>query len=71
MDIAQLPFNKLIGLKLADKNSGFLVYLPDIEQYTNHLGTVHGGALMSVAEAGSGAYSYCMHLAIMLDLSPS
>ena len=56
MNIAELPFNKLIGLQLAEKESGFLVFLPNDLQYTNHLGTVHGGALMSVAEAGSGVF---------------
>jgi acyl-coenzyme A thioesterase PaaI-like protein len=56
MDVSQLPFNKLIGLELASEDNGFLVSLPDGEQYTNHLGTVHGSALLAVAEAGSGAF---------------
>jgi acyl-coenzyme A thioesterase PaaI-like protein len=56
VDVSQLPFNQLIGLELANKDSGFLVSLPDNLQYTNHLGTVHGSALLAVAEAGSGAF---------------
>jgi acyl-coenzyme A thioesterase PaaI-like protein len=56
MDVSQLPFNKLIGLELASKDSGFLVCLPEGVQYTNHLGTVHGSALLAVAEAGSGEF---------------
>ncbi len=56
MDVSQLPFNKLIGLELSSKDSGFLVNLPEGLQYTNHLGTVHGSALLAVAEAGSGAF---------------
>ncbi|PPD31431.1 MAG: thioesterase [Methylomonas sp.] len=56
MDVSQLPFNRLIGLELANPDSGFLVCLPDKLQYTNHLGTVHGSALLAVAEAGSGAF---------------
>ena len=56
MDISQLPFNQLIGLELAGPESGFLVSLPDKPQYTNHLGTVHGSALLAVAEAGSGEF---------------
>ena len=56
MDVSQLPFNTLIGLELANQDSGFLVCLPAGEQYTNHLGTVHGSALLAVAEAGSGAF---------------
>ena len=54
MDVSQLPFNRLIGLELAMPDSGFLVSLPDHLQYTNHLGTVHGSALLAVAEAASG-----------------
>ena len=53
MDVTQLPFNRLIGLQGTD-NGG--VSLPAGQQYTNHLGTVHGSALMAVAEAGSGAF---------------
>lgn len=56
VDIAKLPFNQLIGLELADPESGFLVTLPGKPQYTNHLGTVHGSALLAVAEAGSGEF---------------
>lgn len=56
MDVSQLPFNKLIGLQTAPPDSGFMVGLPDGDQYTNHLGTVHGSALLAVAEAGSGAF---------------
>jgi len=56
LDVSQLPFNRLIGLELAKQDSGFLVSLPDAPQYANHLGTVHAGALLAVAEAGSGAF---------------
>jgi acyl-coenzyme A thioesterase PaaI-like protein len=56
MDVSQLPFNRLIGLEPADPGSGFQVTLPAGTQYTNHLGTVHGSALLAVAEAGSGAF---------------
>jgi acyl-coenzyme A thioesterase PaaI-like protein len=56
MDVSQLPFNKLIGLESAAKESGFQVSLPDNPQYTNHLGTVHASAMLAVAEAGSGAF---------------
>ncbi len=56
MDVSQLPFNLLIGLELAEPDSGFLVSLPDHLKYTNHLGTVHGSALLAVAEAASGEF---------------
>jgi hypothetical protein len=53
MDVAQLPFNRLVGLESAAGDSGFLVCLPDGPQYANHLGTVHASAQIAVAEAGS------------------
>jgi acyl-coenzyme A thioesterase PaaI-like protein len=56
MDISQIPFNQLIGLELPSPESGLLISLPAGEQYTNHLGTVHGSALLAVAEAGSGVF---------------
>ena len=56
MDVTELPFNRLIGLENADPAGPFLVTLPGLPQYTNHLGTVHAGALLAVAEAGSGAF---------------
>ncbi len=54
MNVTQLPFNRLVGLVPAKVDSGLLVTLPDGPQYLNHLGTVHAGALLAVAEAGSG-----------------
>lgn len=56
MDVTQVPFNRLLQVANADPANGFLVSLPAGAQYTNHLGTVHAGALLAVAEAGSGAY---------------
>jgi len=56
MDVTQLPFNRLLALEAAPADSEFLVSLPEGAQYTNHLGTVHAGALLAVAEAGSGAF---------------
>lgn len=54
MEVTKLPFNKFIGLQ---KGKGdYLISLPAGEQYTNHLGTVHAGALFAVAEAASGEY---------------
>ena len=53
MDVTRLPFNQLIGLQSAAPGSGFAVTLPAGTQYTNHLGTVHGSALLAVAEAGN------------------
>jgi acyl-coenzyme A thioesterase PaaI-like protein len=56
MDVTQVPFNRLVGLELGTRGSDRLVSLPQGSQYTNHLGTVHAGALLAVAEAGSAAF---------------
>ena len=55
VDITALPFNRFLGLEEAASGSGFLVSLPGEPRYTNHVGTVHAGALIAVAEAGSAA----------------
>jgi acyl-coenzyme A thioesterase PaaI-like protein len=56
VDVTKLPFNSFLGLEPAAPESGFLVSLPGLKRYTNHLGTVHASALLAVAEAGSGAF---------------
>ncbi len=53
MDITKLPFNEFIGIERAPAD-GFVLSLPAGHRYTNHLGTVHAGALMALAEAASG-----------------
>jgi acyl-coenzyme A thioesterase PaaI-like protein len=53
MDITKVPFNQFVGLERSLRD-GFLFRLPAGDQYTNHLGTVHAGALMTLAEATSG-----------------
>jgi hypothetical protein len=58
MNICNLPFNRLIGLEMAEHGSDLMVGLPDGPQYLNHLGTVHASALLAVAEAGSGEFLY-------------
>lgn len=56
MDVSRLPFNQLIGLKLAEEGSPFQTELASGRQYTNHLGTVHASAQLALAEAASGAF---------------
>ena len=54
MDIPHLPFNRLIGLaRCASPDQGQFM-LPDSADYTNHLGTVHAGALFTLAESACG-----------------
>jgi acyl-coenzyme A thioesterase PaaI-like protein len=56
MDVTTLPFNRLLGLEKAPVEIGFLVFVPDSPKYTNHLGTVHAGVLLAVAEGGSAEF---------------
>src|SRR5258708_514930 len=56
MDITAVPFNRLLGLEMAAPGTGFHVSLPAGPLYTNHLGTVHAGVLLTVADAGSAAF---------------
>lgn len=56
MDVTALPYNRRLGLEPAEPGGAFLVSLPGSIDTTNHLGTVHAGALLSVAEAGSAVF---------------
>jgi acyl-coenzyme A thioesterase PaaI-like protein len=55
MDITAIPFNRTVGIARSSRD-GSLLSLPDDVRYTNHLGTVHAGALLVLAEASSGEY---------------
>src|SRR6187551_3099862 len=52
--VTDLPFNELVGLQQGGDSS--LLTLPAGEKYLNHLGTVHAGALLTLAEAASGGF---------------
>jgi acyl-coenzyme A thioesterase PaaI-like protein len=52
--VTELPFNRLMGLERGDAAS--VLTLPSGGQYLNHLGTVHAGALLALAEAASGEH---------------
>ncbi|WP_395805742.1 YiiD C-terminal domain-containing protein [Daejeonella sp.] len=55
MNITDLPFNKLIDIKVST-DPDYLLILDDKKDYTNHLDTVHASALFSLAEATSGHF---------------
>ncbi len=55
MDVTALPFNRLVGIVRSEKDGGGLTLPADV-RYTNHLGTVHAGALLALAEAASGEF---------------
>ena len=53
---AAVPFNRHLGLEYAAVEPGSAeVRLLDREEHHNHVGTLHAGALFTVAEAASGA----------------
>lgn len=53
---AAVPFNVHVGVRIQEASSirGVAV-LSDVPRVRNHLGTIHGGALLAVAEAAAGA----------------
>lgn len=53
--VTELPFNKFLGIQ-ASGGSEHLLRLPSGNQYLNHLGTVHAGAQLALAEASSGEF---------------
>jgi acyl-coenzyme A thioesterase PaaI-like protein len=53
--VTGLPFNRLLNLQ-STGDDAHLLRLPVGGQYLNHLGTVHAGALLALAEAGSGEF---------------
>lgn len=51
-----LPFNQLIGMKVAQVGDGTgEARLPDRPEVKNHVGTQHAGALFTCAETAAGA----------------
>ena len=52
--VTELPFCQMLGLQRGDASSQLT--LPEGTQYLNHLGTVHAGALLTLAEAASGEF---------------
>jgi acyl-coenzyme A thioesterase PaaI-like protein len=57
MRVLDIPFNSHIGLRGSDKE-GFIFMLGEGSKYENHIGTVHAGALYSLAEATSGEFLF-------------
>lgn len=53
MNILELPFNQHLGLEMTTYEKQKVVCLQPTLSHTNHLGTVHAGALYSLAEAAS------------------
>src|SRR3954468_734968 len=69
MRITDLPFNSFVGITSAAKE-GAVLSLSNHTRYTNHLGTVHAGALLTLAEATSGAYLIDQFPALGFEVVP-
>lgn len=53
--VVELPFNRLVGIRNCSTGEALLELGPG-EQFMNHLGTVHAGAQLALAEACSGEF---------------
>jgi acyl-coenzyme A thioesterase PaaI-like protein len=53
--VTTLPFNQHVGIQKSSMKDG-LLEIPSGGQFLNHLGTVHAGAQLALAEACSGEY---------------
>jgi Domain of unknown function (DUF4442) len=56
MDITEVPFNHFLGIRKSPGDGPHLLELDNLPEYRNHLGTVHAGAQMALAEAASAEY---------------
>jgi acyl-coenzyme A thioesterase PaaI-like protein len=54
VEVTEIPFNRFLGIQRATDGESRLLELPDDPNYANHVGTLHAGAQMALAEAASG-----------------
>ena len=54
MSILDLPYNQHLGLKIERCGDQEILCLEPDNRHLNHLGTIHAGAIFSLAEAVSG-----------------
>ncbi len=69
MKIQEVPFNGFLGIQQSAKE-GYILELAYNENLLNHLGTLHAGALFSLAEATSGEFLLRQFHDSELDLIP-
>lgn len=55
MNIHEVPFNGFLGIQ-ESAEEGYILELAIKDNISNHLGTMHAGALFSLAEATSGEF---------------
>jgi hypothetical protein len=56
MQITEIPFNKLLGMKPGTAASGRLLQIDESPLLANHLGTVHASVQLALAEASSAEF---------------
>jgi acyl-coenzyme A thioesterase PaaI-like protein len=56
MNVTEIPFNKFLNIAKAEGAEPALLELNPTACHLNHIGTVHAGALLTLAEAGSGEW---------------
>lgn len=69
MKIQEVPFNGFLGIRPAAKE-GYILELASNGNLVNHLGTLHAGALYSLAEATSGEFLLRQFQSTELDIIP-
>ncbi|MGW8316225.1 MAG: PaaI family thioesterase [Bacteroidales bacterium] len=69
MNIQEVPFNEFLGI-LPTVKEGFILELTNNDHLSNHLGTLHAGALFSLAEATSGEFLLRKFQSCELNLIP-
>ncbi len=55
MDVLTIPFNKYLGLERCEKE-GYILKLPNKNEYLNHIETIHASVQFALAEATSGEF---------------
>lgn len=70
MNILDIPFHKLIGIKKAEYGDDFIYQLDFREEYLNHLGILHASALYTLADASSGEFLHQNFKDYTLDIIP-
>ena len=69
MKIQEIPFNKFLGIQRSARE-GYILELANSDNLLNHLGTLHAGALFSLAEATSGEFLLRQFHNSELDIIP-
>ncbi len=59
MDIVEVPFNQKLGVRRSREGEPGLLALDGSTDNLNHLGTLHAGAQLALAEAASGESLLC------------